>query len=157
MSRSDDGNHSVVTTPVHVDKEAFGTRQDKAGGSSYASVVLQWPARLLSKANYSVHSVPKIEKIDESYGGRLASLSKQTFPTVGNVVQMQMAKDQLIHGVNRSRCLRTRSFCSSGGGSRSKRSIASPLAQKEFEVNVKEALPHRYPKLKRNETKHWHF
>ncbi|KRZ82286.1 hypothetical protein T08_2458, partial [Trichinella sp. T8] len=40
----------------------------------------------------------RIEKIDESYGGRLVSLSKQTFPTVGNVVQMQMAKDQLIRG-----------------------------------------------------------
>ncbi|OUC45201.1 hypothetical protein D917_01993, partial [Trichinella nativa] len=38
----------------------------------------------------------RIEKIDESYGGRLVSLSKQTFPTVGDVVQMQMAKDQLI-------------------------------------------------------------
>ncbi|KRY23202.1 hypothetical protein T12_14786 [Trichinella patagoniensis] len=40
----------------------------------------------------------RIEKIDESYGGRLVSLSKQTFPTVGDVVQMQMAKDQLIRG-----------------------------------------------------------
>ncbi|KRX51454.1 hypothetical protein T09_7850 [Trichinella sp. T9] len=56
-----------------------------------------------------------------------AFTAKQTFPTVGNVVQMQMAKDQLIRGVNRTRCLRTRSFCSSGGCSRSVRlTVAKP-------------------------------
>ncbi|KRX54870.1 hypothetical protein T09_8255 [Trichinella sp. T9] len=41
----------------------------------------------------------RIEEIHESYGGRLVSLSKQTFSTVGDVVQIQMAKDQLIRGL----------------------------------------------------------
>ncbi|KRY42880.1 hypothetical protein T03_4198 [Trichinella britovi] len=36
----------------------------------------------------------------ESYSARLVSLSKQAFPTAGEEVQTQMAKDQLIRGVS---------------------------------------------------------
>ncbi|KRZ92326.1 Retrovirus-related Pol polyprotein from transposon [Trichinella sp. T8] len=39
----------------------------------------------------------------ESYSARLVSLSKQAFPTAGEDVQTQMAKDQLIRGVSNDR------------------------------------------------------
>ncbi|XP_003378171.1 conserved hypothetical protein [Trichinella spiralis] len=102
----------------------------------------------------------RIEKIDESYGGRLVSLWPKTNSYVAySITEYESCLVQVEEKplAEMTKSARTRSFCSSGGGSRSKRSITSTLAQDEFEVNVKEALPQRYPKPKRNETKHWHF
>ncbi|KRX98944.1 Retroviral-like aspartic protease 1 [Trichinella pseudospiralis] len=39
----------------------------------------------------------------ESYGARLLTLSKQAFPTTTQIAQTQMAKDQLIRGVNNNK------------------------------------------------------
>ncbi|KRZ39311.1 hypothetical protein T4C_863 [Trichinella pseudospiralis] len=39
----------------------------------------------------------------ESYGARLLTLSKQAFPTATQIAQTQMAKDQLIRGVNNNK------------------------------------------------------
>ncbi|KRY09445.1 GILT-like protein F37H8.5, partial [Trichinella patagoniensis] len=43
------------------------------------------------------------EEYVESYSARIVSLSKQAFPTAGEEVQTQMAKDQLIRGVSNDR------------------------------------------------------